>query len=121
MAILRNLSLAFAAGCAGVVVFYIILAILGQAGVAPKPPFPAFYYKQTVWGGIWALAFVLPILNKQWWLRGIILGVLASLAAVFIFAPALLDAPARRLIMVFVLNAIWGVAAAAWYHKVLKQ
>ncbi len=121
----RRLSLAFAAGAAGVIALVAFLWLLRESGVAaslglrlPAPKLPDFLYSRIVWGGIWALLFVLPVMTRQWLLRGLVVGVLASLASIFYFNPAWKSAPFTFVIVIFVANAIWGVAASGWYRAV---
>ena len=40
---------------------------------------------------------------------------LATLALVLYFAPPLQQAPAAQILYIAVLNAIWGLAAGAWW------
>ena len=123
----KKLSLAFAAGCVGTMVFYAGLRLGMAVGVIKGPPGVmttlaslGFLYKQIVWGGIWGFAFVIPVLTKMWWARGLIVGLLASLAAFFIFRPA--PPPLPFIIIALVLNmGFWGLAAAYWNDKVLKN
>lgn len=123
--ILRRLSWAFVSGCAGVVTFFVGAFILIGLGVIPDAAAgqfetKAFMYKQLTWGGIWGFLFVLPVLRSMWWLRGLIVGALASLAALFIFMPQL--PPAQVIVLVFVLNAVfWGVPAAWWHDRVMDE
>ncbi len=123
----RQLSLAFAAGAVGVLALVLFLWALREAGVmtslgvrVPAPKMPDFLYSRIVWGGIWAFLFVLPILHKQWFWRGIAVGVLASLASIFYFNPAWKNAAFTFVILIFVANAIWGVVASGWYRAVSR-
>ncbi len=127
MAIFRLLTLGFGAGAFGAV----ILALVSMALTAlkaqeliglPASPAPDSYlpllYRTIVWGGIWGVLFALPVLNRLWWLKGLIIGVLASLAIVFYFNPAV-TTPPIRFIYVLILNAvIYGIAAGAWWTLV---
>src|SRR3546814_9004764 len=93
MELLRSLSRAFVSGCVGVVGFFIGAYLFIAVGLIDAPPVvetfqsKAFIYKQVVWGGIWGLLFVLPLLRPFWWARGLIVGGLATLAAIFVFQP----------------------------------
>ncbi len=123
--VLRRLSWAFVSGCAGVIVFFAAAHVLIAVGIIPDAAAgqfssKAFIYKQVTWGGIWGLPFVLPLLRPMWWLRGLIVGALASLAALFIFMPQL--PPVPTIVLVFVLNAVfWGVPAAFWHDRIMDE
>ena len=47
----------------------------GGIAVVSVQPDMASYYMPMVWGGVWALAFVLPINILSWIPKGLILGV----------------------------------------------
>jgi hypothetical protein len=124
MAIFRQLTLGFGAGAFGAAVLALVSALLNALKVQeliglPPAPMPDSYlpllYRAVVWGGIWGLLFVVPVMNRAWWLKGIIIGALATLAILFYFNPGVITPPVR-FVYVLVLNAlIWGVAAGAWW------
>jgi hypothetical protein len=127
MDVLRRLSLAFASGCFGVLLFYVAIRAGLAAGLINPPEAAlkfltskAFLYRQVVWGGIWGFAFMIPFLKGKWWLRGPIVGFVASLAAIFVFGSGAIP-PAPRLIAILVLNmGFWGLTAAFWHDKAVK-
>jgi len=127
MTAFRKPSIAFAAGAFGSIILFLIVYLLIAGGIMRVPAnlaasfqSKAFLYRIIVWGGIWALALVLPVLEKQWWLRGIVLGVIVSLANMFYFTPSLQGAPALMVAFLFILNMVWGFAAAFWYAHVAR-
>ena len=121
----RRLCWAFVAGCVGTIGFFIGIRIGMASGlVAPPPPVmeflasKEFFYRQVVWGGVWGLLFVVPFLSGMWWLRGLIVGGLATLAAIFIFRPEV--PPLPLIVTMVVLNAgFWGITAGFWHDKVM--
>lgn len=126
MAVFRLLTLGFGAGAFGAVILALVGAGLNALNVQaliglPPPPVPESYlplfYRLVVWGGIWGVLLAVPVLNRLWWLKGIIIGVLATLAILFYFNPAV-TTPPMRFVYALVLNAIWGVAAGAWWALV---
>ncbi|MFO0989101.1 MAG: hypothetical protein U1F37_17365 [Alphaproteobacteria bacterium] len=125
MAVFRLLTLGFGAGAFGAVILALVSAGLNalnvQALIGLPPPAPESYlplfYRAVVWGGIWGVLFAVPVLNRLWWLKGIIIGVLATLAILFYFNPAV-TTPPMRFAYALVLNAIWGIAAGAWWALV---
>jgi hypothetical protein len=126
MAIFRLLTLGFGAGAFGAVILALASAALNALNVQallglPPPPRPDSYlplfYRTVVWGGIWGVLFAVPLLNRLWWLKGIIIGVLATFAILFYFNPAI-TTPPMRLAYVVVLNSIWGIGAGAWWALV---
>ena len=122
MGFLRNLTLGFGSGVFGVIVFVALARLLAYAkvpdmlGIPPRPFDLAAGYRLAVWGGIWGLLLALPFLRSLWWLRGLILGVVATAAIPLYFNPNFAKAAAQQQIYALVLNSIWGLAAAFWYR-----
>ncbi|MDJ0893634.1 MAG: hypothetical protein QNJ92_00715 [Alphaproteobacteria bacterium] len=131
MTLLQKLSLGFTAGALGAVANVVFVWLVVSAGIAAAagitlpgpPPLPGFLYKQIVWGGLWGFLFVAPILSRSWWQRGLVVGLLASLVALFVFIPqtplgtAGLNAGAMFPVLVLLANSVWGLAAAWWYAR----
>jgi hypothetical protein len=127
MAIFRLLTLGFGAGAFGAVILALAGAALNALNVQallglPPPPTPDSYlpllYRAVVWGGIWGVLFAVPVLNRLWWLKGIIIGVLATLAILFYFNPAVITPPIRFAYALFLNAVVWGIAAGAWWALV---
>jgi len=120
----RDLTLAFACGCLGVAVMFLVYGVLiltGVADAATTPGMPAyetkpFVYSRVVWGGLWALLLALPILRRRWITRGLMLAAAASLASAFHFHPFLQQAAPAFLGVILAMNAIWGLTAAAAFR-----
>ncbi len=143
MGLWRKLSLGFAAGALGAVANVAFVAIVAGLGIsaaldiqAPRPPMPAFLYKQIVWGGLWGFLLVLPVLSGKWWQRGLILGLLASLVAMLIFLPRIVMPPtapfpspgifglgwgAMMPVLILVANSVWGLVSAWWYARMTRE
>ena len=122
MAFFRLLTLGFGAGAFGACVLSLLAFVLSRLGVPeqlgialPPRPMPAALYQLVVWGGIWGFLLVVPVLNRLWWLKGIIIGLLATAALAIYFAPPIGQGPAILLAYIVVLNAIWGIAAGFWW------
>jgi len=126
----KSISRGFAAGAIGGVANVVALAIFGKLGITaamgihmPPPALPAFLYTQMVWGGLWGLLFVTPLMKDSWWQRGIVIGLLASVAALFYFIPrgpagmAGLNAGTLTPLLVVIVNTVWGLVASWWYEK----
>lgn len=127
MEVLRRLSWAYLAGCVGTLGFFVGLYIGLKTGVM-KPPEQAlamltskgFFYKQVVWGGVWGWLFVIPLFKRQWWIRGPIVGALATAAALFYFRTTL--PPVEIIVGAIILNVLfWGLTAALWHDRVMVK
>ncbi len=130
---IKNLSIGFAAGSLGALANVVFVLLAGISGLIaamdlqlPPPEQPAFLYKQMVWGGVFGLLLAAPWLEQSWILRGLILGLLASLVALFVFFPratvggqgpgmAGLNLGMWMPVLVLLANWVWGLVAAKWY------
>lgn len=135
----RNLSLAFTAGGVGAVANVAFVMVAAMSGLIaamgiglPAPAMPAFLYKQIVWGGLFGLAFVIPALSRSWITGGLLVGLAASLVALFIVFPSVtvdgkgpgmagLNAGTLTPVLVLAANSVWGLAAAWWYKTMAAE
>ena len=123
-----KISMVFGAGCLGGLVnslavwifgFYGITAAIGVK-IAPQLS-PPWLYPRIVWGGIWGLLFLLPLMKKSILIRSLIFSLGPTLVQLFIVFPMQankgvmgLDLGALTPLAVVVFNAVWGVTAAIW-------
>lgn len=128
--IVGRLTLAFASGSFGALVnslalwLFGVLGITGAAGVKLAPPLtPDWLYPRIVWGGLWGLLLLLPILSGSAVLRGILISLAPTAAQLFIVFPFKLGKGLMGLdlgnltpLFVIVFNAIWGIAAVLWFE-----
>ena len=124
----KKLSLVFAAGCFGGLMNSLALWACGVAGITAAlgvkiaPPLSApWLYPRLVWGGIWGLLFLLPLMQKRFLFRGLIFSLGPTAVQLFIVFPMQagkgvmgLDLGQLTPLLVLVLNAIWGLSAAIW-------
>lgn len=122
---LRNLTLGFACGAIGGLAWFAGIWIGIKTGLIPAAMEPTLLaktmlYKQMIWGGVWGILLAVPILTRTWWLKGFILGCIATAVAIFFFTQGgLAGWPAQRIAIAVVLNGVfWGMSAAFWYWLV---
>ena len=129
---LRNMSLYFAAGSLGGLMNSIALWLFGAYGintalqVAIHPRLtPGWLYPRIVWGGLWGLLFVLPLVKSRFFLRGLMLSLGPTLAQLFYIFPTIqhqgmlgLKLGVLTPVLVILVNAIWGIAAALWLRLI---
>ena len=123
---MKKLLIFFAAGCLGALANSIALWLLGHFGIthsmdisiAPKLT-PMWLYPRVVWGGIWGLTFVLPMLDSKLLLKGSVLSIFPTLVQLFIVFPyqahkgiAGLDLGLLTPLLVIFLNWVWGIITA---------
>ena len=125
---LRKISLFFAAGSLGGLVNSLAAWMFGAYGinsalqVAIHPRLTAAWlYPRIVWGGIWGLLFLLPLVKSRFVLRGLIMSLGPTLVQLFFIFPNVqhkgllgLKLGALTPVVVVLLNAGWGVTAALW-------
>ena len=126
--IFRSLSLVFAAGCVGALANSLVVWLFGDLGInaalgvriAPKLT-PVWLYPRIVWGGIWGLLFLLPILRNSLIARGLLYSLGPTLVMLFVVFPLKakkgmlgLDLGSLTPVMVLFFNAVWGVSATLW-------
>ncbi|MCZ6472586.1 MAG: hypothetical protein O7E56_12040 [SAR324 cluster bacterium] len=88
-----------------------------------------WYYQRFVWGAIWGLLFLIPVLRGlPHWKRGLIVGVFPALASLLIFLPFKdghgyfgwkLGTMMPVVVILFAL--IWGVIAGSLLDRVAPQ
>jgi hypothetical protein len=124
----RNLSIVFAAGCVGAVVNSLAIWLFGRFGIsaalgvkiAPDLT-PGWLYPRIVWGGLWGLLFLLPVLQSSVFGRGLLFSLGPTLVQLFVVFPYQAHKGALGLALgtltpgaVLFFNALWGVSAALW-------
>ena len=132
--LVRRISLTFAAGCFGALVNTWVVWYLGRKGipqtlgVSIAPAWSLqFLYPRLVWGGLWGLAFMMPVLRGGFWIgvfsRGILFSFFPTLFQLLYVLPVLqgkgmLGMSLGTLTPVFVClyNAVWGFCAALWLY-----
>jgi hypothetical protein len=130
---MKRLSFAYAAGSVGAffsTLFAWLFAWLGipvAMGVKFVPEVSsAWLYLRLVWGGLWGLLFLAPLLKDAWVLRGLLFGLLPSLVQLVVVFPSMkagmlgLNLGTMTPVMVIVCNSIWGIVASFWFNKVDK-
>ncbi len=124
----RKISLVFAAGVLGALLNSLAVWAAGEFGItatagvkiAPKLS-AAWLYPRLVWGGIWGILFLLPMMQSSIWYRGLIYSIGPTLVQLFVVFPMKAQKGAMGLelgaltpLFVVVFNAIWGWTAAIW-------
>jgi hypothetical protein len=93
-------------------------------GLTMKPEFTApWLYQRMVWGGLWMLLLLLPLLRDKVLLRGCLFSLLPSAMMLFLVLPGMgkgilgLGFGAVTPIVVIGLNCIYGMVASLWYRE----
>ena len=126
--IAKKLTLFFSAGCLGgltnslAVWLFGLLGITKIFGVSIAPPLtPEWLYPRIVWGGLWGVLFLIPVLKNRLLMKGLLLSLGPTLVQLLIVFPVKakkgilgLDLGLLTPLFVILFNAVWGVTAAYW-------
>ncbi len=132
---LKRLSIVFSAAALGgltnsiAVWLFGAIGITSAFGVAIAPSItPQWLYPRLVWGGIWGILFMLPLLKDRHLQRGILFSLGPSIVQLFIVFPfkagkGMMGLELGLLTPVFVLifNGVWGITAALWLRYIDKE
>ena len=122
----RKVAICFSAGCVGGLVNSLVVWLAGYGGltialgVGIAPELTAgWLYPRIVWGGLWGLLFLLPMLNSSPIRRGLLLSLGPTLAQLFIVFPLVASKSLFGMqlgpltpLLVTLFNAVWGVTAS---------
>jgi len=123
---MKKLLICFGAGCLGGLVNSLAVwifgayGITGRFGVSLAPALtPGWLYPRIVWGGIWGILFLLPLLNARPFSKGLLLSIFPTLVQLLIVFPLKagkgylgLDLGILTPLFVILFNMVWGVVAA---------
>lgn len=112
--LLRKVAVTYAAGSIGALAnsaaLQLLRALKTDTGIPAATP--DWLYSRVVWGGLFGLLFLLPLLPGRPLAKGLLLSLAPSIARLTLFAPAGGVGGPVAVAMVFVFNAVWGVTAA---------
>jgi hypothetical protein len=127
--LIRQASGAFTGGALGGLVDSLNIWVLGKVGISDllgvgmKPEFTApWLYQRMIWGGIWMLLLLLPVLKGRTAARGMLFSLLPSAMMLFLVLPAMgkgvlgLGFGSLTPVVVVGLNLIYGLVASFWYQ-----
>lgn len=127
---IRKISAAFTGGAIGGFVDSFNIWAMGKTGIsdmiglAMKPEFSApWLYQRMVWGGIWMLLLLLPLMGNRTVLRGMVFSLFPTVMMLFIVLPSMgkgiggLGFGMVTPLVVVGLNLIYGIVAAGWYRS----
>jgi len=130
---IRKVSAAFTGGALGGLLDSFNIWAMGKVGISDliglsmKPEFTASWlYQRMIWGGIWMLLLLLPLLNKRVLLRGCLFSLLPSAMMLFMVLPEMgkgmlgLGFGAATPMVVIGLNCIYGIVASLWYRTGIR-
>lgn len=126
----KELGAAFSAGAFGGLANGLCVWLFGRLGIsaalgvkiAPALT-PAMLYPRMVWGGIWAFLFLLGWPSGGGWKKGLLLSLGPTLVQLLYIFPVKAGQGMLGLklglltpLLVIIYNAVWGLAAAAWFN-----
>lgn len=130
MNIIRKISAAFTGGALGALLDSFNIWAMGKTGLSDfigitmKPEFTApWAYKRMIWGGIWMLLLLLPIMKRRTITRGMLFSLIPSAMMFFVVLPQMgkgfygLGFGTLMPVVVIILNFIYGIFASFWYSQ----
>jgi hypothetical protein len=91
---MKNLLVVFAAGCLGALVQIIAMNLATRYGLIHSLHVqlsgsysPSWVYPRIVWGGLWGLVFLLPILASSTFMRSFVLCLIPTAVQLFLIYP----------------------------------
>lgn len=123
---MKKLLICFAAGSLGALANSLTVWLFGDLGItrslgvsiAPALT-PAWLYPRIVWGGLWGLLFVLPMLQSRSLARGSILSLFPTAVQLFVVFPLQagkgiggIELGLLTPLCVVFFNWVWGVTTA---------
>jgi len=123
---MRKLMIVFAAGCLGALANSLTVWAFGHYGISASlhvhitPDLsPHWLYPRIVWGGIWGMLFVLPMLQSRWLLKGTALSLAPTAVQLFVIFPFIahkgmagLELGTLTPLLVLFFNGVWGIVTA---------
>ena len=123
---MKKLLIFFAAGCIGALANSMTVWAFGNYGIAKAlgvsitPALSSSWlYPRIVWGGIWGLLFILPMLDSKLLRKGSILSLFPTAVQLFVVFPfkagkgmAGLELGVFTPLLVLFFNWVWGIATA---------
>lgn len=132
---LRNIAFCFSAGCIGGLANSIVVWLAGYVGltvalgvsIAPALT-AAWLYPRIVWGGIWGLLFLIPVLMDSPVRRGLLLSLGPTAVQLFVIFPIIASKSFFGLqlgpltpLLVTLFNAVWGVTTAVLLDRIARS
>ncbi|MFZ2948846.1 MAG: hypothetical protein WA003_05115 [Desulfuromonadaceae bacterium] len=127
---IRKISAAFTGGAIGGGVDSFNIWAMGKTGIsdmiglAMKPEFSApWLYQRMIWGGIWMMLLLLPLMGNRVILRGMVFSLFPAAMMLFIVLPSMgkgmwgLGFGMVTPLVVIGLNLVYGIVAAGWYRS----
>ena len=131
---IRNVSAAFTGGALGAAVDSFNIWALGKLGISDligismQPEFTGPWLgERMVWGGLWMLLLLLPVMKDRTVARGMAASLLPSAFMLFVVLPSMgkgmlgLGFGNLMPVVVVVLNFIYGIVASYWYSSAADQ
>jgi len=124
----KKLAMVFSSGCLGGLVNSLVVWVFGREGltgalnvkIAPDLT-SSWLYPRLIWGGVWGILFLCPLLKNQFFLRGFLFSLGPTIVQLFWVFPQQahkgmlgLDLGLYTPLFVLFFNVVWGLTTALW-------
>ena len=126
----KSISLIFAAGCLGGLAKGLAAWFCGAVGLNASlgsqfaPALTSqWVYAHVVWGGLWALLFLLPVRGRSLYSLGLLYSLPQSLISLVVMFPKMnqgllgLQLGYSTTVLVLFFGFIWGLTSAFWWKQ----
>lgn len=133
---IRRINHALASGAVAALIQSLIVSALGNVGLFVLMGVPllvplsnVWLYRRLVWGALWGLLFLLPLMRGlPYWQRGLVYGLAPAAATLLFFLPFKDDqgwlglelGPAMPVIVIAA-NVFWGFLAGTWMGQSMSE
>jgi hypothetical protein len=91
---MKNALVVFGAGCIGALVMCVVMWLFSRYGITQSlgvaisgSVSPQWMYPRIVWGGLWGLLFLLPLLSGSLLARSFVIALFPTLIQLFVIYP----------------------------------
>jgi len=91
---MKNLLVVFAAGCIGALIQCIVMWLFSHYGINHRLGVslsgsiaPVWLYPRLIWGGLWGILFLFPVLNGGSLARSFVVALIPSAVQLFVIYP----------------------------------
>lgn len=133
--LMKKILLCFIAGCLGGIAVNVVNIILALVNIPhyigvdlSQDSSIIALYMDLLWGGLWGILFLIPILENLLFVKGVLLSLIPTLFQLFVVLPKLYGVNILGLefsillpLYIFLLNGIWGIFAALFLSYSLNK
>lgn len=125
------MTIFFGAGVLGAVAKGFVIWVLAALGIpagiwalVASAYAPGWAYYGLVWGGLWGFLFFIPISKRRHIDKGVLLSLVPTIIQLFMSFPRSGSGFFQLIfgiLLIFILNAVWGVVTSLWIRYIKEK